>query len=438
MRPDTFAQLKNGASKPFLLMLDGYHILTLTHRDAPLETIAHAIAPAESTPIALQNLKTAMGWEELLYLATCNRVTYVFYSAAPVDQAVAQQMLELLRPDLSDELKQNTALKMRQLHGSDAVTHLLEVASSMDSLVVGEREIIRQLRQAYDQSRDWQLTGDHLRLLLGFTIETAKDIYTHTGIGRRALSVVALAFGEMQKAGLPLNARMLMIGAGETNALFAKFLVKAGYRNVTVFNRSFEKAQTLAQANDWRAFPLDELAYFSEGFDALVVCTGATQAIVTPAIYRELLAKETGKKVVVDLSIPHNVARETVQQFSMQYIEIESLKETANENLAYREQERDRAAGLIQERILQFRERWHERQVERLMAHIPDEVKAVKERAINEVFGKEFAQLDPAAQELVQRMLGYMEKKCVAIPIKAAKAVALRSSKAHKGISLPA
>jgi len=141
------------------------------------------------------------------------------------------------------------------------------------------------------------------------------------------------------------------------------------------------------------------------------------------------LADENGKKVVVDLSIPHNVARETVEAFPMQYIEIESLKETANENLAYREQERDRAAGLVQNRILQFRERWHERQVERSMAHIPAEMKAVKDRAINEVFGKEFAQLDPAAQDLVQRMLGYMEKKCVAIPIKAAKAIALQGKR---------
>jgi glutamyl-tRNA reductase len=233
----------------------------------------------------------------------------------------------------------------------------------------------------------------------------------------------------MQKTGLRPDARILMVGAGETNALFAKFLTKAQFRNVTVFNRTFEKAQALAQANGWRAFPLDELAYFSEGFDALVVCTGATQAIIEPALYRELLAGETGKKVVVDLSIPYNVARETVEAFPMQYIEIESLKETASENLAYREQEREHAAGLIQERILQFRDRWHERQVERSMAHIPDEVKAVKERAINEVFGKEFAQLDPAAQDLVQRMLGYMEKKCVAIPIKAAKAIALRGQK---------
>jgi len=252
-------------------MLDGYHILTLTHRDAPLETLAHAIAPGENAAHALQNLKEQMGWEELLYLATCNRVTYVFYSQTPVNQYVAEQMLATLRPDLSEVLVQKTASKMRLLHGSNAVTHLLEVASSMDSLVVGEREIIRQLRQAYDQSREWNLTGDHLRLLLGFTIETAKEIYTHTGIGRRALSVVALAFGEMMKTGLRPEARILMVGAGETNALFAKFLAKAKFTNVTVFNRTFEKAQTLAQANGWRAFPLVELSYFSEGFDALVV-----------------------------------------------------------------------------------------------------------------------------------------------------------------------
>jgi len=417
-------------------MLDGYHILTLTHRDASLDTIAHAIAVGENADSALQNLKDEMGWEELLYLATCNRVSYVFYSQNLVDQNIAEKMLSVLRPDLSESMAQKTAARMRLLHGTVAVTHLLEVASSMDSLVVGEREIIRQLRQAYDQSRAWNLTGDHLRLLMGFTIETAKEIYTHTGIGRRALSVVALAFGEMMKTGLGPDSRILMVGAGETNALFSKFLAKAKFTNVTVFNRTFEKARVLAQANGWRAFPLDELAFYSEGFDALVVCTGATQSIIHPELYSELLANEPGNKIVVDLSIPHNIARETVLGFPMQYIEIESLKETANENLAYREQERDRASGLVQDRILKFRDRWHERQVERSLAFIPDEVKAVKERAINEVFGKEFAQLDPAAQDLVQRMLGYMEKKCVGIPIKAAKVIALQGRKRREATTI--
>lgn len=419
-------------------MLDGFHILTLTHRDAALETLAHAIVPGENTAVTLENLKASMGWEELLYLATCNRVTYVFYTQEPSAADLAEQTLRLIRPELSDNLVLETASRMRLLHGNDAVTHLLEVAASMDSLVVGEREIIRQLRQAYDQSRDWQLTGDHLRLLMAFTIETAKEIYTHTGIGRKALSVVALAFGEMQKKQLQPQARLLLVGAGETNALFAKFLEKAGYRNVTVFNRTYEKALNLANAHQWRALSLDELAFYSEGFDALIVCTGATSAIITPELYQQLLAGETGKKVVVDLSIPHNVARETTQVFPMDYIEIEGLKETASQNLAYREQEREKAAGLIQERIYAFRDRWHERQIERALAHIPEEVKAVKDRAIHEVYGKEFAQLDPQAQDLVLRMLGYMEKKCVAIPIKAAKEVALRGKNQAKRVSLSA
>jgi glutamyl-tRNA reductase len=419
-------------------MLDGFHILTLTHRDAPLETLAHAVVPGENTEGVLQQLKNALGWEELLYLATCNRVTYVFYTQQPVSEQLPMEVLQQVRPELAEETVLKTASRMRLLHGNEAVTHLLEVAASMDSLVVGEREIIRQLRQAFDQSRHWHLTGDHLRLLMGFTIETAKEIYTHTGIGRKALSVVALAFGEMQKTQLRPDARLLLVGAGETNALYAKFLVKAGYKNVTVFNRTFEKAQSIASANNWRALSLDELAFYSEGFDALVVCTGATSAIITPDVYRQLLAGETGKKVVVDLSVPHNVSRETTMEFPLTYIEIEGLKETANQNLAYREQEREKAASLIQERIYDFRDRWHERQIERALAHIPEEVKAVKDRAVNEVYGKEFAQLDSEAQDLVLRMLGYMEKKCVAIPIKAAKDIALRGKKQTKRIPLSA
>ncbi len=118
-------------------MLDGYHILTLTHRDASLDMLAHAIAPGESADFALQNLKAEMGWEELFYLATCNRVSYVFYTQDPVDQNIAEQMLSILRPDLSELVAQKTAAQMRLLHDTAAVAHLLEVAASMDSLVVG-------------------------------------------------------------------------------------------------------------------------------------------------------------------------------------------------------------------------------------------------------------------------------------------------------------
>lgn len=411
-------------------MLDGYHILTLTHRDAPLESIGRAMAPADDAQHILHSLKSRLGWDELLYLTTCNRVMYLFYSQAPVNNDLIINALSAIRPDLDASETGDLAGQMRLLRGAEAVRHLFEVAGSLDSLVVGEREIIRQLREAYDRSYAWGLTGDHIRLLMRFTIETAKEIYAQTGIGEKALSVAAIAFGEMQKSVQDKNARILLVGAGQTNSLFAKFLIKKGYQNVSVFNRTLEKAEALAQTFDkGRALPLDALAYYSEGFDALVVCTGSTQPVITPALYRSLLAGETSRKTVVDLSVPNNVDKSILPEFPVQFIEIEALRIQASENLAHREREKAKASIIITQRIHAYRELWHERQIERSLAHISDEVHAVKERAVNDVFGKEFARLDSAAQETVLKMLDYMEKKCVAIPMKAAKAIALHAQK---------
>ena len=413
-------------------MLDGYHILTLTHRYASLDTIGRTIVRSDDRyepGAVLRDLKDQFGWSELFYLATCNRVMYLFYSPAPVPIDLPEALLSAVRPELSDNEIAEIAPKMNLLHGAAAIRHLMEVAASMDSLVVGEREVIRQLREAWERSHAWGITGDHLRLLLRFTMEAAKEIYTETGIGQKALSVVALAFSQMLKAGVSKSDRILLIGAGQTNALFAKFLLKNDYQRVTVFNRTFSKAEALAATLGGQALPMDAMAHFSEGFDALVVCTGATEPVIGVNLYRTLLAGETDRKVVIDLSVPNNVDRRVSEGFPVQLIEIENLREIAQDNLAYREQERIKASVHIERRILAFREHWHERQVERAMSHIPDEVRAVKERAINQVFGKEFAQLDPAAQELVLRMMGYMEKKCVAIPIKAAKAIALGALK---------
>jgi glutamyl-tRNA reductase len=409
-------------------MLDGFNILTLTHRDAALDYIANAVVPDGSAD-ALLALKNRFGWSELMYLATCNRVTYVFYTQQPLPEKIAVEVLRQLRPDLTPVALQNTAASMRLLRGAEAVQHLFEVAASMDSLVVGEREILRQLRQAYDRCYEWGLTGDHLRLLMRHTIEVAKEVYTETGIGEKALSVVALAFNAMMQQGLPTDARILMVGAGETNTLFTKFLIKYGFKNVTIFNRTLENARQLADSLGGRAFPLDALATYREGFDALIVCTGATHAVISPELYAALLQGDSTRKIVVDLSVPHNVAPGVHDHFPVNYIEIGQLRDQARENLSHREQACVAAAELIEARIPMFRERWHERQVERALAHIPDEVRSVKEKAVNEVFAKDFAALDPAARELVMNMLGYMEKKCVAIPIKAAKSIALHAKR---------
>ena len=409
-------------------MLDGYHIITLTHRDAPLQALRHAVVE-DGQANMLPALKQRFDWKELFYLATCNRVMYLFYQQGPIAENLISDVLRTVRPELSDAQLQTTSAQMRLLHGADAVQHLFEVAASMDSLVLGEREIVRQLREAYDRNHAQGLTGDHMRLLLRFTIETAKEVYSQTGIGEKSLSVVALAFNAMLRAGVSPQDRILMLGAGETNTLFGRFLTKYGFKNITVSNRSYENGRVLAEKVGGKAVLFDALSEYTGGFDALIVCTAATQAIVTPELYAALLQGDAGKKVVVDLSVPHNVAAQVVQNFNVEYIEIEGLRSVAEEHRSFREQECAKAAVLIQERIFAYRDLWHERQVERAMAHIPDEVRAVKDRAIQEVFAKDFAALDPQAQATVRKMLEYMEKKCVAIPIKAAKAIALRGKK---------
>ena len=246
------------------------------------------------------------------------------------------------------------------------------------------------------------------------------------GLGDKPVSIVSLAIQKLLKSNLPKEARILLIGAGQTNALAAKFLAKHHYHNVVVFNRSLDKAEKIAASLGGRALPLQELDQYRDGFDAMIVCTGATKAIIQADIYQKLLAGETDEKVVIDLAIPNNVAQEVVEAFNLNYIEIEGLRQLAKENLAFREQEIVKAKKLL----VQFQEEMpsliQQRKLELAMRQVPEAIKAVKSKALNEVFQKEVETLDDSTRELLERMLTYMEKKCIGIPMKAARELSLQ------------
>ena len=158
----------------------------------------------------------------------------------------------------------------------------------MNSLVIGEREILRQLREAYDQSVAWKLTGDDIRLAMRAAVETAKAVYSNTRIGEKPVSVVSLAIQKLLAAKTPKEARILLIGAGQTNKLVTKFLHKHSFSNVVVFNRTLEKAEGLANMVDGKAYTLDHLQEYQGGFDCMIVCTGATKALVDPTRIMEM------------------------------------------------------------------------------------------------------------------------------------------------------
>ena len=402
-------------------MLNGFKILTVTHRRTSLQhiekfVVAHSDEPALRA--RLEALKSEFGFAEMMYLATCNRVMFLFYSEAANTPDFTTAFFQSINPILTEHfITENVTM----FEGRAAAEHLFQVASSIDSLVVGEREILRQLREAYERSQSWNLTGDHLRIAMQGAVVAAKEVYTETRLGDKPVSVVSLAIRELLKTKLPKTARIMMVGAGQTNILVAKFLAKNGYQNVSVFNRTLDRAHRIATSLNGRAFGFDELSGYREGFDCLIVCTGATKAIIDNELYIKLLTGETSHKVIIDLSVPNNVSKEVVEMNDVHFIEIEGLRALAQENRSFREQEITLASELLDLHIADFVSAVRNRRIERALHQVPAEVKAVKEHAMNKVFKKEIDVLDDSTRELLERMMAYMEKKCTGIPIKVAK-----------------
>jgi glutamyl-tRNA reductase len=405
--------------------LDCYKIITLTHQQTKLTQIGKFVLQGLDTDEALREQLNAcrleFDCEEVLYLSTCNRVMFFFTSEQSFDQEKAADFFRFLRPDLSAQDLEFVSEHALLFEGLEAIRHLFEVASSINSLVVGEREILRQLREAYDKCHALGLTGDNIRLAMRFAVEAAKEVYSQTRIGEKPVSVVSLAIHRLLAQRPNRDARVLLVGAGQTNHLVAKLMAKHGFGHFSVFNRSIEGANGLAQKIGGKAFRLDELPYFREGFDIMVVCTGATEPIVTPELYRALLNGEQQPKAVVDLSIPNNVHPDVPRQFDVQYTEVEDLRALARENLAFRQLEVNRATEMLGGHLEEFAQHFRSRQIEVALREVPVQIRAIRERAINEVFSDELSTLDPGARDLVERMMVYMERKCIGVPMKVAK-----------------
>jgi len=400
-------------------MIGGYKILTVTHHNVKLNTLGHYAFSCEDTelPAHLLSLKERLEVEEIMYLSTCNRITYFFYTDQKIDSSFVNSFFQNVNSSVDLAMLD----EVQKYEGREALNHLFEVAASMNSLVVGEREILRQLREAYKKCHSLKLTGDHIRVAMTSAVEGAKEIYARTRIGEKPVSIVSLAIQKLLSHKISRNARILLVGAGQTNTLVVKFLQKHEFKNITIFNRSLDRAKQLAGIIDGRGAALEDLYNYQEGFDVMIICTGATEALVNSQLYHQLLQRETDTKLLIDLAIPNNIDREVVNEFNVQYIEIEDLRNLAKENLSFRQNEVVKGRKMLKRKIDTFMELHRQRQIVKSMKNVPAEIKAVKSHAINKVFKKDMENLDEDTKELINRMMDYMEKQCIGIPMKAVK-----------------
>lgn len=402
-----------------------FKVISFNHHQLPLEKLAllHLNEDAQTTVLA--HLKKTFAFDELLHLSTCNRVEFFVYSQYDIDNHMVGSVLKHLNPSLQDSDLDLFVQRSEIYHGEAAINHVFELASSLKSLVVGEREIITQVRKAYELCNKIGVTGDFIRILIKHTIETAKAVFTDTEIAKNPVSVVSLAYRQLRELGIKNEARIVMVGSGETNTNMANYLQKHKFANFTVFNRTLSNAQKLTSKLGGNAFELSDLGTYNNGFDVLITCTGSTEPVITLEKYEQLLVGENNKKVIIDLALPADVEKTVTEKHNVHYIDINSLKSQAEKNLQLRHNEIEKCKKIIKAKLEEFVSLYNERKVELAFGEIPKQIKAIKELAVNEIFLKEVNSLDNKSKEVLDKVLNYVEKKYNAVAMKTAKEVLL-------------
>ncbi len=288
------------ASMPLLM-------IGINHKVAPVEVRERLAFGPERVPLALRELTQgeAAGIEEVVLLSTCNR-TECYVCTCDGSRAEAQ---------LYDFLSRHAALSVDQLQqivyvlrGTEVVAHLMRVAAGLDSLVLGENEILGQVRSAAEMAQAAGTTGPILATLFRYALQAGKRARAETEIGRGDISVASVVVELAGQVFGPLTDRTaLLIGAGKISAITARALVKAGLRCVLIANRTFEKAQKLARNLHGTAVHFDALQDVLTQADIVICSTGAPHIVLhADAVAHAQRARGDRPLLVVDLAVPRD------------------------------------------------------------------------------------------------------------------------------------
>jgi glutamyl-tRNA reductase len=403
-------------------------VIAFTHKQIELKELGRLVVCQENLTEKLQQVKTQFGIPEIFYLATCNRVEFVMTTPQVVDKDFAKRFIESFNTELCHDSLSTFMDSASIYEDQEAMIHLLRTSCSLESLIVGEKEILAQLRKAYEHCKEAGLTGDGMRMIMNCVVKTAKEVYTHTNISKNPISVVSLAYRKLKDLNLCSNARILIIGAGETNRNISKYLQKHKFSNFSVFNRTVSKARQLAVDLNGEAFDLEALKTYNKGFDVIITCTSAIEPIITTEIYKSLLNGDTSRKTIVDLAIPNDTAPEVLEQFPVNFIEVHSLNEVAKRNLQERYQELVHAETIIEQNIAEFLTQLKQRRIEVAMRQVPEKIKEIRNTAINSVFADEVQGMDEQSREILEKVINYMEKKYISVPMIMAKDILINEN----------
>jgi glutamyl-tRNA reductase len=407
--------------------LDSLRIIAFTHKKFEFDEIGLFHLNDVDRFAKLKKLKDVLNFDEIVYLSTCNRVEFIISDDQTFDKNYLSKFIKLINKDFTETQIDDFISRLEIFTAQSAVHHLFSVASSLDSLVIGEREIITQVRKAYEDCKKYNVCGDVLRVFIQKTVQTAKKIYTESNIAKKPVSVVSLSYLELQKH-LSSTKNILVIGAGKTITSMLKFVSKGYAHNYTIYNRSLDNAQKLSDNLKLGANikSLSKLGFEKEKFDLIITCTGLQEPVITKGVYSSIIADDKQHKIIVDLAVPNDFSNEIRDDFSVELITVKDLKIIAEKNLKFREKEINICLNIIEDQIVDYKFAEKERQIERALSDVPKSIKDIKQKAYDEVFVKELANMDDNSREVLDKFIQYMEKKYISVPMVLAKDILLK------------
>ena len=337
-------------------------VIGLNHKTAPIEIRERLAFPEDGMEKALSQVKSLLSLKENMILSTCNRVE-MYAAARETEKAIL---------DLKDFLSRYHDLSLKKfeknlylLIGEEAVKHIFRVASSLDSMVVGEPQILGQIKSAYNIAAEAQTSGLILHRLLHRAFHVAKRVRTETKIGNSAVSVSFVAVELAKKIFGTLEKRsVLLIGAGEMCELAAQYLVSGGIEKVLVTNRTYERAVTLAQEFRGEPIPFEEVHQGLRMVDIVISATNSPNYLIHHEEVAKVIKERKQKPIFfIDIADPRDIEPKVGDIENVYLYNIDDLQKVANDNIQDREKEAQKAEAIVQDEVVKFVNWYHSLEV---------------------------------------------------------------------------
>ncbi|MEN6462728.1 MAG: glutamyl-tRNA reductase [Syntrophomonas sp.] len=391
-----------------------YVLLTgLNHRSAPVEIREKFSFTDADLSRAYNNLKSKSALEGVVLLATCNR-TEVYATAKNIEAGM--EVLETFMEEYSGiaNLREYTY----QPSCYSAISHLFKVASGLDSMILGETQILGQVKEAYQKAMDYKASDGILNSLFQKAIYVGKKVRTDTGIDQHPVSV---SYAAVELAGNILgdlaNKTVLVVGAGEMSELTTGYLMDNGVQSVIVSNRSYEKAIDMASRFNGRAVRFDDLAPELADADIVISCTAATHYVLREDNCRTVLKSRQGKDIImIDIAVPRDIEPTLKSIAGVHIYDIDDLKNVVDANFMERYKASLEAENIIADEMVKFNEWLATLYVVPVITAIKSTGEKIKQNELKRAFNR-LGKIPEREQEIITSMANSIVNQLLHYPV---------------------